>query len=718
MGCINSSFFNDTSQDPIIRLLFGDFSSINFELIKSIVPNFKLIIFFSSTFTDTHAERNIIMEIILPLLQAKAKPYGISVIFVDMRFGVKDENTKDHLTWIACADQIKYCFEESDGMFFMSLQGDKYGYRPIPKYIDKSTADSKILENRHSDDESVRSLFFEWYTVDENNLPPRYSLKPLLDRNDDNFWSNVLPKLRALLNGVAFDTASSPEIVIGNSVTEYEYLYAMSLAPERCSWFKRSFGDEITSDQDKGGNYCDFLKDNDNHNEARLKHKRLIYKMNSEILTGSCFPMSAPTLKSYMEKDDNFENYLFEFQREMTSVLDKELNYVIEKCVSWNENGDGRGLAGEDLSEMIHHTRVLEDKCSTFQGRENLIDASFKHIKEVSRQRSCLSSLKQCFMLSKNVLDVSLSIIGVSGSGKTALMSKLAQSCKSHFPFIPVIVRYCGTSKGTVDALGLITGICKQIQLIYKLPFDPIPTNYEEAVKFFHNLLLLYPVLLFIDSLDQLSNSYEARSKLSFLVGVKCHSKTHIIVSALPDEKDKNDPSKWKYIYLCDTRLSQMQVFRIVVSNFEEESKSVVSRLLALNKRTITDSQMKSLLYSLSLEPTALYLSLAVSVARQWESSFEIESENADSNTSEYIASSDITATTASTLSPFFYQSQKTSELQLSSINHRVDLKHGLLGTVKGLINQVFDQLENNYGIILTKLAVGFITFSRAGTLY
>ena len=45
-----------------------------------------------------------------------------------MRFGVKDENTKDHMTWPICKDGIRQCYEESDGIFFLSLQGNKYAF--------------------------------------------------------------------------------------------------------------------------------------------------------------------------------------------------------------------------------------------------------------------------------------------------------------------------------------------------------------------------------------------------------------------------------------------------------------------------------------------------------------------------------------------------------------------------------------------------------------
>jgi hypothetical protein len=85
----------------------------------------KLMVFFSSTFTDTHRERDILQNEVLPSLQKKGAPEGVEITFVDMRWGVRDENTLDHQTWIACSREIERCREESNGIFFISLQGDK-----------------------------------------------------------------------------------------------------------------------------------------------------------------------------------------------------------------------------------------------------------------------------------------------------------------------------------------------------------------------------------------------------------------------------------------------------------------------------------------------------------------------------------------------------------------------------------------------------------------
>lgn len=87
---------------------------------------FKLSVFVSSTFTDTVIERNILMNEVLPSLREIGKQHGVEVVFVDMRFGVKDKITLNHLTWDVCRCELQRCNNESFGIFFLSLQSEKY----------------------------------------------------------------------------------------------------------------------------------------------------------------------------------------------------------------------------------------------------------------------------------------------------------------------------------------------------------------------------------------------------------------------------------------------------------------------------------------------------------------------------------------------------------------------------------------------------------------
>ena len=48
-------------------------------------PTWKLSVFVSSTFTDTHLERNFLMDELLPTLKKRGRKSGIEVTFSDMR---------------------------------------------------------------------------------------------------------------------------------------------------------------------------------------------------------------------------------------------------------------------------------------------------------------------------------------------------------------------------------------------------------------------------------------------------------------------------------------------------------------------------------------------------------------------------------------------------------------------------------------------------------
>ena len=48
----------------------------------------------------------------MPDLRQKRRAEGIEVVLVDMRWGVRDENTLDHQTWIACKRELLRCRKE------------------------------------------------------------------------------------------------------------------------------------------------------------------------------------------------------------------------------------------------------------------------------------------------------------------------------------------------------------------------------------------------------------------------------------------------------------------------------------------------------------------------------------------------------------------------------------------------------------------------------
>ena len=118
--------------------------------------------------------------------------------------------------------ELRRCYNASGGIFILSLQSTKYGYRPLPAFITEENFEKALefLKKHHPD---KVTMLQEWYILDENDEGPSktYVLKHLLDVNDKVFWNEVLPSLREALQGQSFDP-SSPDLKVNFSVTEYE----------------------------------------------------------------------------------------------------------------------------------------------------------------------------------------------------------------------------------------------------------------------------------------------------------------------------------------------------------------------------------------------------------------------------------------------------------------------------------------------------------------
>ena len=118
----------DMSVNPVDQrkqVLRGNFWDNKLNLSTWRAPNWKLLCFSSSTFTDTHEERNIIINKILPKLRTNSRKHGIEVSISDMRWGVRDASTLLHLTWLECKRELERCRSQSSGLFFLSLQSEK-----------------------------------------------------------------------------------------------------------------------------------------------------------------------------------------------------------------------------------------------------------------------------------------------------------------------------------------------------------------------------------------------------------------------------------------------------------------------------------------------------------------------------------------------------------------------------------------------------------------
>jgi WD40 repeat protein len=693
------------------KLLRGELTEEVMDAVRRVLPKKNLMVFVSSTFLDTNLERDILHRKILPELQKKAQQHEVQVIFYDMRFGVKDENTLDHMTWVACKDAIQQCHEGSDGLFFLSLQADRYGYLPLPKYLDEAI----LLQARkdHENDSNfpeVAKFLDEWYRLDENCCPPRYELKRLSMLRDPDF-EKVVPVLKnCLLDSVTFENLKvlPEEIVVNRSVTQWETFYALDCDKERCYWIQRVFG-KAALRAFKNNSDCwkitDIFSDESNTETETATENAIVLSGGKKVDSRSTvkkLEVLHAKMKMYLTdeqrvellaeispaaylKGEGCEEYLDQWENVTRDCLAKELKKVLDKSEQWNAGF--AGLPVDYLKEIVHHCSIAFVKANGFFGREGLLHTGLELIKREKKKKEEVENMtaeqqeKEEPNEEQPVDDghslfsgICLAVVGKSGCGKTALMSKLALSlsCLEHDVVrkeIPMIIRFCGTSRFSLNGLKLVQSISLQILAVYGKQNElndlvgALPSqDYKTAVEYFQKLVSQYPIYLFIDSLDQLENRYEERSKLTFLCDLKPHEQSKLFVSTLPDEYEENG-KPGKYFYHCERTLKNDSVPFLDVGIVTDAEETIQS-MLTSRHRKLTNDQWIVTLQAVSHEPTILYMNLAMEVISQWRS-FEKE----------------------------------------------VILRP----TVKGLIHQIFGDLEVSFGKEFTSIAFAMITFSREG---
>ena len=141
----------------------------------SIITRMKRI-FVSSTFSDFHEERDLLRNMIMPMVNKVAKEYGESISFCDLRWGIdtSKEDSEERVLSV-CMDEI-----DKSRPHMLVLLGEKYGYVPTEKAIADETkkrglhlSDLEIsitqLEIEYGALHNSDSLANTWFFFRENN---------------------------------------------------------------------------------------------------------------------------------------------------------------------------------------------------------------------------------------------------------------------------------------------------------------------------------------------------------------------------------------------------------------------------------------------------------------------------------------------------------------------------------------------------------------------
>ncbi|XP_013421183.1 NACHT and WD repeat domain-containing protein 2 [Lingula anatina] len=614
-------------------------------------------IFTSSTFTDTTLERNAFMEEVYPRLKEYCREkHGLEFQVVDMRWGVRDEATDDHMTTDLCMQEISNCQRLSMGPNFVVLLGQKYGYRPIPTTILASEFEKlrECIKNVPSD----LDLIDLWYKRDDNAVPPVYILQPIssiltnfnnkrhqrLQEADQNTWWETMGKLQRMLRKAAqvmFITKKLNKEQMHNyfmSVTEREIQHGLLLAEnveEHCLAYIRNIKNVNIALLRFASKFVDIAARSVD-NEAQkylnaLRDEKIPKKLPASNIARFEVEWSG---KEGIDKEAHAE-YLKEFCEHYFNDIIR----LVDQAMDRHEQ-----LTSDSVySDVLQHLHACETFCKVFQGREETVEKIHQYIMGSSVEPLVLS--------------------GESGCGKTSLMAKGASKVPDWYPdtVAPVmIIRFLGTSPDSSSIIPLLKSLCHQIAHVYCQDMTEIPNELAPLCQHFKKLLTcmteLRPLVIFLDSLDQLSGT-DGAHQLAWLP-MSLPKNVRIIVSTLPN-----------YFSILDTlkrMISEEGNFVIITPLGQDLGSAILRSWLGRANRSITEEQWKIVNEAISKCNLPLFVKLVCDEICRWKS---------------------------------------YSKPQLTTLCY----------TIHDTIIKLFDRIEIQHGKTLVSHALGYITASKSG---
>ncbi|OCU00805.1 NACHT domain- and WD repeat-containing protein 1 [Xenopus laevis] len=584
-------------------------------------PSNTVRLFISSTFSDMAEERNALMEMAYPDIQAFCQQHGLGFEVVDMRWGVRDYATVDHMTTELCLKEIDSCQKTSMGPSFIALVGNRYGFRPIPRVI--SEEEFNILFNKIQRNESDAQLLTKWFWKDMNTVPPTYVLQPItthlphyaatdpsyaeLQAQENKEWRNTEKQLSKALRLAAMEAQIEGFFTLEQkhkyfkSVTESEIecgLLTCGANKEGSTIFLREAKD-LNQGQDKSSGLLDVREDGSIDTEAQ----DLLQNLKSRIVNN--YEDCVKTYVVEMSKQKTKTAYLHELCDQAISVVNHQiLRYLPSGNTVQSQSENEQPWLGWLRQEIIHHLSSSQKKSQVFCGRQDLLQRIMSYIQERDSH-----------------VYPPLIIYGVSGSGKTALMCKafeiLKQTVSKNGNSI-MVLRLLGTSPQSSEIHDVLKSICYQLCIALELqpPSSQITNIYNETVRFFHQLLTTVSerkaesLVLFFDSLDQLSPS-EGAHHLHWLPK-ECPANVYIVVSTLPEEGG--------ILKTLQDSVTEPESYIEVKPLSAEQGSQMIEMLMASAGRRLTTDQHEVVLGSFRKCGQPLLLKLAFDEAKRWSS--------------------------------------------------------------------------------------------------
>jgi hypothetical protein len=538
-------------------------------------------VFVSSTFTDMKEERSILQKNVFPKLEKFCEENGARFQAVDLRWGVNEESQLNQKTLEICLNEIARCQKISPKPNFLILLGDKYGWQPIPTKIPET--EMKEIYSAPAVDTSLLDI---WYKLDTNAIPAEYVLQPRgKEFSDYNIWEKIEKKLQTTLRGAVNKLSFSDEQLIKyfTSATHQEIMSGalnpvdVKEKPED-HVFALIRETEGMPDDNTAEGFIDLINEKSDpySTEQLMKLKGKL----KEKLANKYVPYKAKWNEKRTEICDSygFENTIYSF---LENIIKEQLKEVVSP--------------DEISHEAKLHTEFKDKLTEYFCGRDDILKTLNSYLNNSSEKRV-------------------LAMIGDSGSGKSSVMAKAIQEARSGRQDAVIIYRFIGTTSHSANIISLLQSISGQIAKEFGTTLENLAGEGREKSLYdlnglseiFNKCLALStpqkPILLFLDALDQLSESDNAKSL--YWLPRELPGNSRMLVSSLPEQS----------IQLSNHYNIALDLLPV------EEATEILERWLSAISRTLTPEQKKEVLTKFNKTKLPIYLKLAFEQAKKWYS--------------------------------------------------------------------------------------------------
>ncbi|GCC16897.1 hypothetical protein chiPu_0017383 [Chiloscyllium punctatum] len=576
-------------------------------------------VFISSTFTDMSMERDALLDKAYPEVQEFCQKLGL-VFEVSQTFTQLGEQ---YLIFVNSSLILTSCDPSLISVLIgirQALLGNRYGFRPIPRVIEGKEFEELLL--KHASDSQSLKLLQEWFWKDENAVPPVYILQPITthlpdyskmrtERREEHekalqSWSDLQQRIADLLRVAATQAEKEGRIQKGarhkyfKSVTEFEIDRGLVETREGdvCSTvFIRDISNIWDHfDQQQLPKFIDVKDDGSIDTEAQER----LASLKAQVVGKSARSLRMHWVQWSDGVLDTQSQAHAEYLHDLCQSFVEDMKQQIEGKVAARH-----GVREEPawlFEELRHQGHLCRVKRSIFCGRSQL-----------------LANIGQCLEQHDGSTHWPLVIHGASGTGKTAVMSKLAEEVRKTFRNGCVVVtRLLGTSALSSEIHSVLKSVCFQVCLAFRLkvPAAHVTNSYTELVRFFHNLLSTASkknretLVLIFDSLDQLSSS-DGAHRLHWLPKV-CPPKVHIIVSTLPAEHN--------ILAVLQEVIPRPECHFEVEPLSSQHGQELIDLLLRTVKRRLTTEQRDLILERFRDCGQPLMLKLTFDEAKRWNS--------------------------------------------------------------------------------------------------